>query len=53
MLDFALAEASYPGWLARLLSHPVPGLENSAELLRILFEEKEATKAYLIVSEEG
>ena len=53
VLDFALAEVSYPGWLARLLSHPVPGLENYAELLRILFEEKEATKAYLIVSEEG
>ncbi len=52
VLDFALAEASYPGWLSRLLSHPVHGLEHYAELLRILFEEKEATKAYLVVAEE-
>jgi glucose 1-dehydrogenase len=51
VLDFALSEASYPGWLPRLLSHPVQGLENYAELLRILFEEKEATKAYLILAE--
>ena len=53
VLDFALSESSYPGWLARLLSHPVQGLENYAELLRILFEEKEATKAYLVMAEEG
>jgi threonine dehydrogenase-like Zn-dependent dehydrogenase len=53
VLDFALAEVSYPGWLARLLSHPVHGLENYAELLRILFEEKEATKAYLVIAEEA
>jgi threonine dehydrogenase-like Zn-dependent dehydrogenase len=52
VLDFALAEASYAGWLPRLLSHPVHGLENYAELLRILFEEKEATKAYLVIAEE-
>lgn len=53
VLDFALAESSYPGWLSSLLSHPVHGLENYAELLRILFEEKEATKAYLVIAEEA
>jgi threonine dehydrogenase-like Zn-dependent dehydrogenase len=50
--DFAQAEAAYPGWLSTLLSHPVQGIENYQELLRILFEEKEATKAYLVISEE-
>ena len=48
--DFAQAEAAYPGWLSQLLTHPVEGLDNYQELLRILFEEKEAIKAYLIIS---
>ncbi len=51
--DFAQAEASYPGWLSKLLSHPVQSLDNFADLLRILLEEKEATKPYLIISEEA
>jgi len=49
--DFARAEAEYPGWLSALLSHPVRGLENYREALRILHEERHATKTYLIVSE--
>lgn len=48
--DFALAEGSYPGWLASLLTHPVRGLDQFEELLRILFEEKEAIKPYLTVA---
>ena len=32
--DFAHAEAQYPGWLTRLLTHPVQGLEN----FRLLFD---------------
>jgi threonine dehydrogenase-like Zn-dependent dehydrogenase len=51
--DFAQAEAAYPGWLSKLLTHPVVGIENFQELIRILFEEKEAIKPYLIVSEDG
>ena len=50
--DFAQAEAAYPGWLSQLLTHPVEGLDNYQELLRILFEEKEAIKAYLIVAHD-
>lgn len=50
--DFALAELTYPGWLAKLLTHPVHGLDNYQELYRILFEEKGATKPYMIVSDE-
>jgi hypothetical protein len=26
--DTALAETQYPGWLKRLLTHPVDGLDN-------------------------
>jgi glucose 1-dehydrogenase len=50
--DFAQAEVAYPGWLSKLLTHPVEGLENFQELIRILFEDKEAIKAYLIISED-
>ncbi|MBK7707829.1 MAG: glucose 1-dehydrogenase [Acidobacteria bacterium] len=34
--DFALCEAMYPGWLARMLTHKVEGLENFAEAFDIL-----------------
>ncbi len=50
--DFAQAEATYPGWLGKLLSHPVRGLDNFADMLRILLEDKEAIKPYLIISGE-
>ena len=34
--DLAQGELQYPGWLARLLTHPVDGLERHAELLGAL-----------------
>lgn len=34
--DFALCEAMYPGWLARMLTHRVEGLENFARVFEIL-----------------
>jgi len=34
--DLAQAEAQYPGWLRRLLTHPVHGLENYRELFATL-----------------
>jgi threonine dehydrogenase-like Zn-dependent dehydrogenase len=34
--DLAIAEAEYPGWLARLLTHSVQGLERYAEALELL-----------------
>jgi threonine dehydrogenase-like Zn-dependent dehydrogenase len=34
--DMAQAEAEYPGWLGRLLTHPVKGLENYRELFDML-----------------
>lgn len=44
--DMALAEAQYPGWLSRLLTHRVSGLENYAELMATLTGAKDAIKVY-------
>jgi len=49
--DFAQAELTYAGWVAKLLTHPVKGIENFQEMLRILLEDKEAIKAYLMIGE--
>jgi len=48
--DMALAEANYPGWLAQLMTHPIEGLENFAELMRTLTTAKEAIKVYCQVA---
>jgi glucose 1-dehydrogenase len=42
--DMAQAEAEYPGWLARLLTHPVKGLESYRELFDTLTRTKGAIK---------
>ena len=48
--DMAQAEAEYPGWLKRLLTHPVKGLENFKELFDKLTTAKGAIKVYCEVS---
>ena len=48
--DMALAEAQYPGWLGRLLTHPVQGLESYEEMIRLLTEEKSAIKVFVEVN---
>ena len=48
--DLAQAELSYPGWLAKLLTHPVKGLENYEELMRTLTEAKGTIKVYCEVA---
>jgi len=50
--DMAHSEADYPGWLARLLTHPVKGLENYAELFDQLTHAKGAIKVYMQVAED-
>ena len=50
VLDMALARAQYPGWLERLLTHPVEGLENYKEMIRLLTEEKGAIKVFVEVN---
>lgn len=49
--DMAQAEAAYPGWLGRLLTHPVKGLENYAELLDKLTTAKGAIKVFCDIAD--
>jgi threonine dehydrogenase-like Zn-dependent dehydrogenase len=48
--DMAQAEAEYPGWLGRLLTHPVPSLENFQDLFEKLSSAKGAIKVYCEVA---
>ncbi|HET9041357.1 MAG TPA: glucose 1-dehydrogenase [Gemmatimonadales bacterium] len=50
--DLATADAQYPGWLQRLLTHPVRGLENWQLLLDTLTTAKGAIKVYCEVAED-
>jgi glucose 1-dehydrogenase len=49
--DMAQAEAEYPGWLERLLTHPVKGLENYKDLFEKLTAAKGAIKVYCEVAD--
>ncbi len=51
--DLAQAEAEYTGWLRRLLTHPVKGLENYRELLDTLTTARGAIKVFCEVAELG
>jgi threonine dehydrogenase-like Zn-dependent dehydrogenase len=48
--DLVKAEALYPGWLGRLLTTPVRGLENYGQMLRALTEDRDAIKVYVEVN---
>jgi threonine dehydrogenase-like Zn-dependent dehydrogenase len=48
--DMAQASVEYPGWLPRLLTHPVHGLEQYAEFMRLLTDADDAIKVYLEVA---
>jgi len=50
--DLSQAELQYPGWLSKLLTHPVKGLENYQEMMRLLTEEKGAIKVFVNVTKE-
>lgn len=49
--DIAKAEAEYPGWLAKLLTHPVKGLENYQQLFEFLLNGNGTIKVYCEVAE--
>lgn len=51
--DLALAELRWPGWLSRLLTHRVDGLEGYEEVFRLLNEGKEAIKIVVEVTHAG
>lgn len=50
--DLALGEVMYPGVLQKILTNPVNGLDNYAEMMRLLVEEKTALKVYVNVAAE-
>ena len=50
--DLVMAEALYPGWLSKLLTTPIDGLENHAEMLRALTDDRSAIKVYVQVSSQ-
>ena len=49
----AMAEAQYPGWLSRLLTHPVRGLENFQQLIELLTTARGAIKVYCDVAQDA
>ena len=49
----AQAEAEYPGWLSKLLTDPVKGLDNYAELFNKLTSSKGAIKVFCEVAERN
>ena len=50
--DLALGEMMYPGVLEKILTNPVDGLDNYAEMMRLLVEEKDALKVFVNVAGE-
>ncbi|QDV27095.1 glucose 1-dehydrogenase [Aureliella helgolandensis] len=50
--DMALGEVMYPGVLEKILTTPVDGLDNYAEMMRRLVEDNSALKVYVNVASE-
>lgn len=48
--DLCRAELEFPGWLSKLLTHPVNGLDRYEDMMRILTTEKSASKVYVNVA---
>lgn len=48
--DLSTAELQYPGWLKKLLTHPVKGLENYEEIIRLLTDSRGSIKVYCEVA---
>ena len=48
--DLAMADEQFSGWTARLLTHPIKGLENYAQLMDTLTNGKNVIKAYLEIA---
>lgn len=48
--DLAHSELLWGGWLQKLLTHPVKGLDRYAEMMRLLTEAKDAIKIFVEVA---
>ena len=46
-------EHTWPGVTQRILTHPVAGLENYGQMMRLLVEDKDALKVFVNVAEPG
>jgi threonine dehydrogenase-like Zn-dependent dehydrogenase len=49
--DLALGEMMFPGVIEQILTHPVEGLDNYREMMRLLVEDDSALKVYVNVAE--
>jgi hypothetical protein len=49
--DLIKAEAAFPGWLGKLLTTPIRGLENYEAMIRALTEDRDAIKVFVEVAE--
>lgn len=49
--DLALGEVMFPGVTQKILTTPVSGLDNYAEMMRLLVEDKDALKVYVEVAD--
>ena len=50
--DMALGEVMFPGVLQKILTNPVDGLDNYAEMMRLLVEDNSALKVFVNVADE-
>lgn len=48
--DLALGDVMYPGVLPKILTNPVDGMDNHAEMMRLLIEDDEALKVYVNIA---
>lgn len=48
--DMVLAETQFPGWLSKLLTTPIAGLDNYADMVQHMMEDKDAIKIYVEVA---
>lgn len=51
--DLAHCELQWPGWLEKILTHPVEGLDRFAEAMRLLEEGTDVVKVFVKVAETG
>ena len=49
--DLALGDMMYPGVLEKILTHPVDGLGNYEEMMRLLVDDKDALKVYVDIAD--
>jgi threonine dehydrogenase-like Zn-dependent dehydrogenase len=48
--DLSQAELQFPGWLSKLLTHPIRGLENYQQMMKTLTEARDAIKVFVEVA---